>query len=537
MFQLNQSKSLTKAARVITAGATLAAGLLVAPHASANPTPAITWEPCPVQVSAPNTQCGRVEVPMRYDDPDGEKISVGFLKRSAANPAARRGTIFGNPGGPGFDTYTYFGGDLPWPEEIINEWDLVTVQTRGLLHSTPIECGEPAIESPLDDAKVALDLSLSAGGFFRAICQTPRPGYPETLTTENHARDWEMVRQALGQERISIIGASYGTYLGSAYATMYPQHTDRVVLDSAMDPNTQWQQLFADQQVGFERALHDYFAWVAQNNATFGMGDTPLKAYQYWSNVVVAQSGTNPTVTPPPARIGDLPPGLEFAGQAGADFMTATGKARVEGEGIVSRAMNPGANQMNSPLLTMTSEYLSTPAAWGVIASATNGTISTEEANPTPPSEAEIAEMQGQVIQRGLLQRAQLCNENVSAPDYTKLPQLLWSEITGDIFTGPYAEIASGRFCAGAAPVAGIAPLDGSQLATRPLQFNGTGDARTVYAGRFGLANPMGSHLVTVHGPGHGHVGSGNDAVDRQVVNYLRTGELGPVDQPGYYDQ
>jgi len=538
MSLVKPAKSIRKAVSATAAGVAIAAAALTTPTANAQQAPEITWEQCPVHVSAPNTQCGRIEVPMRYDDPDGQKISVGFLKRSAANPAARRGTIFGNPGGPGGDTYMYFGTALEWPEEITNEWDLVTVQSRGLPHSTPLECEVPEPQNPIDAAKIQVDANLSHGGFMRSICQGDKPGYPETITTENHARDWEMVRQALGQERISIIGLSYGTILGSAYATMYPQHTDRVVLDSAADPNTQWQQLLADQIGGFERALHDYFAWVAANEATFGMGDTPLKAYQHWYNAVAAEAGTNPTVTPPPARIGDLPPGLEFTGQAGADAMTATGKARVEGEGIISRTLNPGSNQINSPLLQNTIGMLPRPEMWGIIAGLTNGTVSPDDLKgdrELTPAEIEEAQAQMQGIE--LLQRAQLCNENVTPPVYTLLPELFWSQATGNLFTLPYSFIASGAYCSGAGPVAGVAPMDGSQLQTRPLQFNGTGDPQTVYAGRHTIANAMNSHLVTVHGPGHGHVAFGNDAVDRQVVNYLRTGELGPVDQPGYFDQ
>lgn len=525
-----------RAASATLAGLTLAAGLTTAPLAHAQPAPQITWEPCPVQVTVEGAECGHIDVPMRYTDPAGPQISLGFVRTPAKNPSARRGTIFGNPGGPGGDAYSYFGSEsLDWPEEIRNEWDLVAVQPRGLRGSTALNCASADVSTPANAAKAKIESLISFGGLTRSLCQGDHPGYPETITTENNARDWDMVRQALGEQQISIIGLSYGTYLGSTYATLFPQHTDRVVLDSAMNPDTQWTRLLADQTLGYERALHDYFAWVAANNATYGMGDTPLKAYQYWSNVVVAQSGTNPTSTPPPARIGDLPPGLEFTGQAGADVMTATGKLRVEGQGIVSRMLNPGASQANSPLFVVTPQLLPIPATWDGLARMTNGTLTEEEQNFTPDP-ALIEENQAQLLALFYLQNVQLCNENVTPPIYELTPQMLWSDATGDLHNARLLAIASGNACAGAGPVAGKVALDGSRLATRPLQFNATGDPQTVYAGRFGIANPMGSHLVTVHGPGHGHVGYGNPAVDRQVVDYLRTGNLGPVEQSGFFE-
>ena len=71
----------------------------------------------------------------------------------------------------------------------------------------------------------------------------------------------------------------------------------------------------------------------------------------------------------------------------------------------------------------------------------------------------------------------------------------------------------------------------------RQLQINATGDPQTLYSGRGVIQNEMGSQLVTVHGPGHGHVALGNTAVDNIVVEYLRTGKVNQHDAPGYFDQ
>ncbi|WJY67824.1 Tripeptidyl aminopeptidase precursor [Corynebacterium auris] len=531
------AKHPAKTSASLLAAAAIASSVF-APAASADPAPQIRWEECPASVTLPSAQCGSFDTPMRYDDPASPTISIGVMKIPAANQAAKRGVLFGNPGGPGGDGYTYFGSPeagFEWPQEIVDEWDRVIVQPRGLLHSTPLECTLPEVSGLSSLARVQAEGLLSSGAQSRAACDGPHPGYAATITTENNARDWDAARRALGYDTISILGLSYGTYLGSAYATLFPATTDRVVLDSAMDPNAQWQQLMRDQQAGYEAVLNEYFAWVAANNATYGMGDTPLKAYQYWSRRVVAETGTNPTVTPPPARVGDLPPGLEFTGQLGADVMTATGKPRVEAEGIVSRLLNPGANQAASPLLNNTRIFLPQARSWDTLARMTNGTF---EAPQLPePSQAMIEELAASALALVRLQSVQMCNENVTPPDYSLIPAAVWSNfISGDIFTAPNALIGSGAYCSGAQPVTGTIPLSGAGLKVRPLQINALNDPQTVYAGRGTIANAMGSHLVTVHGPGHGHVGLGNAAVDRIVVDYLRSGEVHTTDAPGYFE-
>ncbi|MGS1091778.1 alpha/beta fold hydrolase [Corynebacterium sanguinis] len=536
----NASYSSILATSVATAATALSIAVAPAATAQTAPVPSITREDCPATVNVAGAECGRFDTPMRYDDPDGPQISVGYIRIPAADPSARRGVLFGNPGGPGGDAYSYFGTEgtgFNWPQEVRNEWDLVAVQPRGLTHSTALNCEAPQQVSPLEAAQLQAEATLSSGKVNRSLCQGDRPGYPETITTENNARDWDAARRALGYDRISIMGLSYGTYLGSAYASMFPEHTDRVVLDSAMDPNMAWEELMRSQQGGYERALNDYFAFVAANDETYHMGDTPLKAYQYWSNKVVEETGTNPTVTPPPAQVGDLPEGLGSSGQAGADVMTATGKARVEGEGIVSRLLNPGANQAASQLLASTRMALPQPQSWDQLARMTNGTFVAEPGAGDQPSQALIDEYTNQFVALNQLQAVQLCNENVSLPDYGLIPAALWSTyVSKDIFTIPNATIGSGIYCSGAEPVTGTVPLDGSRLEHRPLQINATGDPQTVYSGRGTLANAMGSQLVTVHGPGHGHVGLGNKVVDQIVVDYLRTGHTDATDAPGYFD-
>ncbi|RSZ64491.1 alpha/beta fold hydrolase [Corynebacterium hylobatis] len=497
-------------------------GLASAP-AQAQPaaSPDITWEQCPSQVTEPTADCGRIDVLMYYSDPEGAQISVGFVRVPAADQTQRRGVLFGNSGGPGGDAYSYFGDAeaMTWPEGITREWDRVAVQPRGLSGSTPVDCSTIAPGYTSD-----LQIMLQEGAFVRDSCEVGTPGYTASLTTENTAEDWEQVRRALGEDEISIMGLSYGTFLGSVYATKYPQHTDKVVLDSGMDPELAWNGVMDSQQNGFIGSLHDFLDWVAAHNETYGLGETPLAVYQAWSAKVVAESGTNPTVVPPPAQIGDIPPGLGWAGPAAADLITATGGARVQVEGLSSQATNPGAVQAWSPTLNLTRSLLPRPTGWDLLARVTNGS----EVAPTleelmDPGSEEDAQRN---IVAGNIQRLIMCNENQVRPDPADIPDYAWANyITGDLFTAPSAKFTSGSACAGAPAVTGLPTVDGSGLDTRPLQIQSTGDPQTPYGTGVALAERMDSHLVTVHGPGHGHVGFGHAEVDDIVVEYLRTGE------------
>lgn len=526
--------------RTMTAGmlsALLLSSAFAAPQAQAQG-PAqlqhIEWEPCPLSVTAAGATCGRLDVPLRYDQPDGEKVSLGFVRVPASDPN-KRGAIFTNPGGPGGDAYSFAAGDaMDFPAPIFTEWDVIGVQPRGLPGSTPLTCEVPEQSRPEQVARMSSDSVFAAGGLNRTLCRTEQPGFSASITTETNARDWNEVRRALGYEQVSILGLSYGTYLGATFATLFPQHTDKLVMDSAMNPQRAWNGIAADQQRGYELALHEYFAWVALNDHIYKMGNTPLKAYQYWAAKVTEQSGTNPTVLPPPARVGDLPAGLEFAGQAGADVLTATGKARVEGEGVLTRILNPGANQALSPLLAQTRMALPSPKHWDDLARLTNGTIAPEKM--TLPTEEQQKFAVEQIIALEQLQAVQWCNENTVPADVSLYPSLAWSMLTQDPFTLPHALRASGWYCNGAGPIAPVAALDGAKLRVAPLQLSGTRDPQTPYHQRSYLADAMRAKLVTVNGPGHGHFGTGNRAVDALVVQYLRTGHVERSEVPGYWE-
>ncbi|MFC7103012.1 alpha/beta fold hydrolase [Nonomuraea rubra] len=72
------------------------------------------------------------------------------------------------------------------------------------------------------------------------------------------ARDLDLLRQALGERRLTYLGKSYGTLLGAVYAKLFPGRVRAMVLDGALDPGRSRVRLGAEQAAGFERALRAY---------------------------------------------------------------------------------------------------------------------------------------------------------------------------------------------------------------------------------------------------------------------------------------
>ena len=246
------------------------------PPGSANPDPLAefhaqrpTWKPCKQTL-----ECAEVVLPLDYLRPTGERISMVISRSKATDPARRRGVLVVNPGGPG-------GSGLSMPAylaktEAARAYDIIGFDPRGVGRSTALNCRTvPAIASadtrPRDDefpkwaaeARAAEDACREAAGGIRPFVNTP-----------NTARDIDVVRAALGEEKINYLGYSYGTYLGAVYGTLFPQRLDRSVLDSAVHPEWIWREQFRAQAIALRRNVEAWAGWVAGHHARYGLGAT-----------------------------------------------------------------------------------------------------------------------------------------------------------------------------------------------------------------------------------------------------------------------
>ncbi|MCF8603687.1 alpha/beta hydrolase [Gordonia sp. HY442] len=500
-----------RCASAVVGAAAVAAGLLAALPAAADAAPqSLAWGSCdPIHGASADTQCATLRVPRDYAKPNGPTISITVSKLAATG--AKRGVLVGNPGGPGGDGISMFTASAP-SAQMRQEWDLVAVQPRGLIGATPVKC----------DKADASTSSGGAGALNRDRCEKNTPGYTKTLTTETNARDIEQVRRALGVEKVSLYGISYGTWLMSTYATLFPSHTDRLVLDSAMDPKRAWGELLQDQTAGYKARAHAMMAWIADHDDVYHLGKTPLAVYQRWSVQVEREAGVPPSFGAPPARVGDVPAGLKAVAQQYIDGVNLTADARARIENLVA-TLTTGKVQATSPLLGMTRQVAPSRDYWPMVALRMTGKSKSEK-----PS-ADVVKL---ITNAQDMQSLMLCNEDWSAKDPFLTPAaMLQSLVTGDVFETAGLTYKSGIGCAGSAPVTSLIPLR-NKLAVRPLQIQSVGDPQTPYGASMATRKAMGAHLITVGGGDHGQLGRSNKPLDAAIAAYLRTGRTAVTKVP-----
>ena len=224
-------------------------------------------------------------MPSDHSDPSGTTLDLALI-RLPATADDRVGAILLNPGGPGgsgFDFVAQAGTTLV-SQMGLEQFDLVGFDPRGVDRSGGLRCQTNAeIDhlAYLDDTpdtpeeQALLDESDSA---FSASCKAK---YGDTLglySTDQTANDMDAIRIALGDEQISYIGISYGTYLGAVYASLFPDHVRAMVLDSAFEPGGDTvEQQYETQLVGFEGAFNDWASWCAGNpDCAFGGATTDV---------------------------------------------------------------------------------------------------------------------------------------------------------------------------------------------------------------------------------------------------------------------
>ena len=255
----------------------------------------IDWQDCPADWNlAKPIQCGWVSVPLDYAKPDGKQIKLAVDRvASTGTQGERQGALLYNPGGPG-------GSGLRFPVRVTGKnpvwantakaYDFVGFDPRGVGKSAPISCADPQefVKAPKMDpvprseadklVQRKLAREYAEGCYERSGAMLPH------MTTPNSARDLDVMRAALGEKKLNFLGVSYGTYLGAVYATLFPGHVRRMVVDSVVNPSREkiWYQANLDQDVAFEGRWKDWQDWVAANDAVFHLGATRDAVQAQW---------------------------------------------------------------------------------------------------------------------------------------------------------------------------------------------------------------------------------------------------------------
>ncbi|MCP2336334.1 alpha/beta fold hydrolase [Actinomadura rupiterrae] len=482
--------------RALTAlGLTAAALVPAVPAAAADPLDAfhhqkLRWTTCHMkELDDAGARCADVTVPLDYARPRGRTIKVAISRLKATGP--RLGTMLINGGGPGpaIDMPPYIRSITP---KAGPRFDLIGMDPRGLGRSTPVDCGWPSgtwIRAAGGDRR-GFDASVASARSLAGRCLAKYGSYLPYISTRNIARDMDVVRAALGERKISYNGASYGTYLGAVYATLFPGRLDRTVLDSNVDPDRWSPRLIHGTEEANERALAHWADWTARRDTAYHLGRTRAEVLATVHRVL-ARAGRSPLLVGPYKVDDTVVPTLLFNLLSDDRDQPRTDLARTVAD--LNRAAN-GAHVPASGALGDALKFLLT----------------------------------GADSRYGSGQAAIICGD-APAP---RNPETYWRDIQRERRVHP----VFGSLGANIGPCAfwpsPREPRTKVRTTLPSLLIGATGDTRTVYAGSLALHRDLkGSRLLTlknadVHAPYQ--AAYGNPCLTTHVDTYLLTTHLPP---------
>ena len=212
---------------------------------------------------------GVVEVPVDYDRPEGEKIALTLVRARSKKAHDSLGPLLLSPGGPGASGLsTALRVARSAAERVSERFDFIGFDQRGIGCSDQVDCWAKDAQRRVDDPP---DLRIpgaaeEAMAEYRTINQRCAERVGPKLahySTYEAARDMESIRVALGADRITYLGYSYGTFLGAVYAHVYPRSLRAAVLDSPTDNTHPATQRWEDSVRGWEEGLSEFLDWAA----------------------------------------------------------------------------------------------------------------------------------------------------------------------------------------------------------------------------------------------------------------------------------
>lgn len=221
----------------------------------------IAWEIC-----GDGLDCGTLAVPRDHDDPAAGTFELALVRHPARDPDQRIGSLLVNPGGPGYGG-TFLAEQAPYiySDDILDRFDIVGFDPRGTGESTPaIDCVDDydpwlGLDGSPDDESERQQVLAAEQDFVDGCVERSDDVLPY-VSTDDAARDIDLIRQALGEDRISYFGFSYGSELGAVWATLFPDTVRAAVLDGAVDPTADAVEAGLQQAKGFEQQLSTLLA-------------------------------------------------------------------------------------------------------------------------------------------------------------------------------------------------------------------------------------------------------------------------------------
>ena len=434
-------------------------------------------------------KCATVDVPLDYAKPSGRAIGIALIRTEARDRDKRLGSMLFNFGGPGGSGVDILPRAAPSYEKLNSRYDLVGFDPRGVAGSSGVRCRtdkeqattnrtvDMTPDTPAEEAAFVND-----GAAFGAGCERRSAALLPHVGTSNAARDMDLIRQVLGDARLSYFGISYGTELGATYAHLFPANVGRTVLDAVVDPTADGVGHARNQTKGFQRALENYLK---------GRGQDP-------------EAGTQ--------RIARLLQRID-----GSPLPTDSGR-RLNESLAITGIVTPLYSESSWPSLTAALDEAETKGT-GIglldLADAYNG-----------------RDENGRYDTQSHSQRAISCADTTSRPTVDEARALLPEFRKLSPVFGPFLAWDTAGWCA-------RWPVDGEHdtpEASAPgagpiLVIGTTGDPATPYEGAQKMADELGEGvgiMITNKGEGHGAYGE-SACVTSTVDDYFLDGEV-PAD-------
>ncbi len=220
----------------------------------------LVWKGC-----GDHFECTTLQVPLDYAHPEGAQLGIKVNRLPASDEKKRLGSLVVNPGGPGASGLSYArDARSVVTAKVRARYDIVGFDPRGVASSAPVHCLDAAAtdkiiaadgspDTPAEEQElVTLSKGLAAGCEAKSAAELP------FLGTRDAARDLDLLRAALGDDKLTYLGKSYGTFLGASYAEQFPTRVGHLVLDGALDPSSTTDEVNAGQAAGFEQALGSF---------------------------------------------------------------------------------------------------------------------------------------------------------------------------------------------------------------------------------------------------------------------------------------
>ncbi|MFG3190695.1 alpha/beta fold hydrolase [Streptomyces omiyaensis] len=442
------------------------------------------WKRCEGDGIGDEWRCATVKVPLDHAEPSGATLPVALIRKEATARKGRIGSLlfnFGGPGASGVDILPRLSGEYG---SLGERYDLVGFDPRGVGRSSGVVCRtdaeQAAAEARVDstpDTPAEEAAYLKDAAEFGAGCARRSGAVIPHTTTSATARDLDLIRQVLGDEKLHYFGISYGTQLGGTYAHLFPRNVGRLVLDAVVDPTSGTAGHARHQTVGFQRALDNY---------TRSTGRTPAAGTARITTLLAALDRR-------PLEVGDrrLTEGLAITGIAVTLYSESSWP-------LLTEALEAAGAGDGGPLLRLADSY-------------------------------NDRDEQGHYATQSHSQRAISCADSSERPTAAQARALVPEFRRLSPVFGAFLAWDTAGWCAGW-PVEGEAktPAAAAPGAAPVLVVGTTGDPATPYEGAERMARELGEGvgiLVTNKGEGHGAYGT-SACVTRTVDAYLLDGKV-----------